>query len=196
MSDRVSRDDPSYRERFRRSNARRRSRRRRDEVSSVFTRRQQRLAEDVIERFRAAGLRLATAESCTGGLIAGCLTSVSGSSAVFDRGFVTYDNGAKTEMLGVSDSLLAVDGAVSEGTARAMAEGALSRAPTQVSIAVTGIAGPQGGTESKPVGLVHIAAARTGHDTLHERHVFTGDRQTVRMAAVEAALALLIKRLS
>jgi nicotinamide-nucleotide amidase len=162
----------------------------------MFAKKQQRLAEEVIERFRAAGLRLATAESCTGGLIAGCLTSVSGSSAVFDRGFVTYDNGAKTEMLGVSDSLLAIDGAVSEATARAMAEGVLSHAPTQVSIAITGIAGPQGGTESKPVGLVHIAAARTGHDTLHERHVFTGNRQAVRMAAVEAALVLLIKRLS
>jgi nicotinamide-nucleotide amidase len=162
----------------------------------MFSKRQQQLAEDVIRRCRAAGLRLATAESCTGGLVAGCLTSVSGSSAVFDRGFVTYSNSAKTDLLGVSDSLLAADGAVSEGAARAMAEGALSGAPTQVSIAVTGIAGPEGGTASKPVGLVHIAAARTGRDTLHERHVFTGDRQTIRMAAVEAALALLIKRLS
>ena len=147
-------------------------------------------------RCRTAGLRLATAESCTGGLIAGCLTSVSGSSAVFDRGFLTYSNDAKTEMLGISDNLLAADGAVSERTARAMAEEALSHAPIQISIAVTGIAGPEGGTEFKPVGLVHIAAARTGHVTLHERHVFTGDRQAVRMAAVEAALALLIKRLS
>jgi len=162
----------------------------------MFAEKQQRLAEDVIRRCRAAGLRLATAESCTGGLVAGCLTSVSGSSAVFDRGLVTYANRAKTELLGVPGSLLAVDGAVSEGAARAMAEGALSSAATQVSIAVTGIAGPEGGTASKPVGLVHIATARTGRDTLHERHVFTGDRQTIRMAAVEAALALLIKRLS
>ena len=162
----------------------------------MFAKRQQQLAEDVIRRCRAAGLRLATAESCTGGLVAGCLTSVSGSSAVFDRGLVTYADGAKTDLLGVSDSLLAADGAVSEGTARAMAEGALSSARTQVSIAVTGIAGPEGGTPSKPVGLVHIASARTGRDTLHERHVFNGDRQTIRMAAVEAALALLIKRLS
>ena len=139
---------------------------------------------------------MATAESCTGGLIAGCLTSVPGSSAAFDRGFVTYDNGAKTEMLGVSDSLLAADGAVSEATARAMAQGVLSRAPVQVSVAVTGIAGPEGGTEDKPVGLVHIAAARTGLDILHERHLFKGDRDQVRTAAVEAALALLIKRLA
>jgi nicotinamide-nucleotide amidase len=162
----------------------------------VFTEKQQRMAEDVIERCRAAGLRLATAESCTGGLIAGCLTSVSGSSAAFDRGFVTYDDGAKTEMLGVSERLLATDGAVSEATARAMAQGTLSHAPVQISVAVTGIAGPEGGTETKPVGLVHIAAARSGSDTLHERHIFTGDRQTIRMAAVEAALVLLIKRLS
>lgn len=162
----------------------------------MFAKRQQQLAEDAIRRCRAAGLRLATAESCTGGLVAGCLTSVSGSSTVFDRGFVTYANESKTDLLGVPDGLLAVDGAVSEGVARAMAEGALSNAPTQVSIAVTGIAGPEGGTASKPVGLVHIAAARTGRDTLHERHVFTGDRQAVRMAAVEAALALLVKRLS
>jgi nicotinamide-nucleotide amidase len=162
----------------------------------MFTKKQQQLAEDVIRRCQTAGLRLVTAESCTGGLVAGCLTSISGSSAAFDRGFVTYGNGAKSEMLGVPDSLLATDGAVSERTARAMAEGALSSESNQISIAVTGIAGPQGETESKPVGLVHIAAARTGHVTLHERHIFAGDRQEVRTAAVEAALKLLIKRLS
>ena len=162
----------------------------------MFTSRQRRLAEDVIERCRSVGLRLATAESCTGGLIAGCLTSVPGSSAAFDRGFVTYDNAAKTEMLGVSDTLLAADGAVSEATVRAMAEGTLSRAPVQVTVAVTGIAGPDGGTEQKPVGLVHIAAARTGHETLHERHVLKGNRDAVRAAALEAALVLLFKRLT
>jgi nicotinamide-nucleotide amidase len=162
----------------------------------MFSEELKQLAEDVIRRCRAASLRLTAAESCTGGLVAGCLTSVSGSSAVFDRGFVTYANGAKTDLLGVRHSLLTVDGAVSEGVARAMAEGALSSARTQVSIAVTGIAGPEGGTASKPVGLVHIASARTGRHTLHERHVFSGDRQIIRMAAVEAALALLIKQLS
>ena len=162
----------------------------------MFTSRQRRLAENVVERCQAAGFRVATVESCTGGLIAGCLTSVPGSSAAFDRGFVTYDNGAKTEMLGVPDRLLVADGAVSESTARAMAEGALTRAPVHVSVAVTGIAGPEGGTKSKPVGLVHIAAARTGHETLHERHLFKGSRDAVRAAAVEAALALLIKRLA
>ena len=162
----------------------------------MFSERQQRLAEGVVIRCRDAGLRLATAESCTGGLIAGCLTSVSGSSAVFDRGFLTYSNEAKTEMLGVPHTLLATEGAVSEGTARAMAEGAISQSPTQISIAATGIAGPDGGTLFKPVGLVHIAAARKERSTLHERYVFTGNRSEVRMAALEAALTLLIKRLS
>ncbi|MGF1640535.1 MAG: CinA family protein [Rhodospirillales bacterium] len=162
----------------------------------MFAPAQRRLAAEVIERCRTAGLRLATAESCTGGLIAGCLTSVAGSSAVLDRGFVTYDNGAKIDMLGVPDDLLAGEGAVSEGVVRAMAEGALARAPVEISIAVTGIAGPEGGSDRKPVGLVHVAAARAGHPTLHERHVFQGDRETVRAATVEAALALLIKRLA
>ena len=121
---------------------------------------------------------------------------MSGSSAVFDRGFLTYSNEAKTEMLGVPHNLLATEGAVSEGTARAMAEGALSQSPTQISIAATGIAGPDGGTLFKPVGLVHIAAARKERSTLHESYVFTGNRLEIRMDAVEAALTLLIKRLS
>lgn len=154
------------------------------------------LAADVLDRCRQQGLRLATAESCTGGLIAGCLTAVAGSSLVFDRGFVTYSNTAKTAELGVPADLLAARGAVNEAVARAMAEGALAVAGLDVTVAVTGIAGPDGGSPGKPVGLVHFAAARSGYDTLHERHVFAGDRQQVRSATVEAALRLLLRRVS
>ncbi len=154
------------------------------------------LAADVLDRCRQQGLRLATAESCTGGLIAGCLTAVAGSSLVFDRGFVTYSNTAKTAELSVPADLLAARGAVNEAVARAMAEGALAVAGLDVTVAVTGIAGPDGGSPGKPVGLVHFAAARSGYDTLHERHVFAGDRQQVRSATVEAALHLLLRRVS
>ena len=153
------------------------------------------LAGDVLHLCREQGLRLATAESCTGGLIAGCLTAVAGSSTVFDRGFVTYSNVAKTAELGVAAELLAKHGAVDEAVARAMAEGALAAAGVDITVAVTGIAGPDGGSPGKPVGLVHFAAARTGAETLHERHVFPGDRQQVRAATVEAALRLLARRL-
>ena len=153
------------------------------------------LAGDVLRLCREQGLRLATAESCTGGLIAGCLTAVAGSSTFFDRGFVTYSNVAKTAELGVAAELLAQYGAVDEVVARAMAEGALAAAGVDITVAVTGIAGPDGGSPGKPVGLVHFAAARTGADTLHERRVFPGDRQQVRAATVEAALRLLARRL-
>jgi nicotinamide-nucleotide amidase len=154
------------------------------------------LAAEVLRACRAQHLRLATAESCTGGLIAGCLTAVAGSSIVFDRGFVTYSNVAKTAELGVSAELLAKRGAVDEAVARAMAEGALAAAGADVSVAVTGIAGPDGGGPGKPVGLVHFAAARSGAETLHERHVFAGDRQQVRAATVETALRLLARRVA
>jgi len=150
------------------------------------------LANAVLDRCRSRGLRLATAESCTGGLIAAALTDIAGSSDVFDRGFVTYADAAKAEVLGVSPALIAEHGAVSEPVARAMAEGALAAAAADVSVAVTGIAGPGGGTEAKPVGLVHLAAARTGAEPLHERRVFDGDRSAVRTATVEAALSLLL----
>lgn len=154
------------------------------------------LAADVLHRCRERGFRLATAESCTGGLIAGCLTAVAGSSLVFDRGYVTYSNTAKTAELGVPADLLAAKGAVSEAVARAMAEGALAAAGVDVTVAVTGIAGPDGGSPGRPVGLVHFAATRTGDGTLHERHVFAGDRQQVRAATVETALHLLLRRLA
>ncbi|MDP6351836.1 MAG: nicotinamide-nucleotide amidohydrolase family protein, partial [Alphaproteobacteria bacterium] len=131
------------------------------------------------------------AESCTGGLVAGCLTEIAGSSDVLERGFVTYSNEAKEALLGVSAALIESDGAVSEAVARAMAEGALRHAPVDIAVAVTGIAGPGGATEAKPVGLVHLAGARTGAATRHIRRQFPGDRSAVRMAAVAAALDLL-----
>jgi nicotinamide-nucleotide amidase len=162
----------------------------------MFTRRQIALANQIVRRCRAMHLRLATAESCTGGLIAACLTSIPGSSAVIDRGFITYDDAAKTEMLGVSKAVLRAKGAVSEEVARAMAVGTLLNAPVDVAIAVTGIAGPGGGTENKPVGLVHVAAARIGYETLHESQVFAGTRKAVRISAAELALSVLGKQLS
>ncbi len=140
---------------------------------------------------RARRLKLATAESCTGGLIIGCLTDIAGSSDVVDRGFVTYSNAAKTEMIGVPSGLLARDGAVSASVARAMAEGALARSNADLAVAVTGIAGPGGATTEKPVGLVFFACARRGAMTRHERRVFPGDRAAVRQATVDAALELL-----
>ena len=150
------------------------------------------LARRVIKTYRAEGLTLATAESCTGGLIAGALTGVPGSSAVVERGFVTYANTAKVDLLGVDGKILRDHGAVSEETARAMAWGVLTHAPVDCAVAVTGIAGPSGGTKDKPVGLVHFGAARHGRDIVHERHVFEGDRAAVRKATVKQALALLL----
>jgi len=141
---------------------------------------------------RTKNLKIATAESCTGGLIAGLLTEIAGSSDVFERGFVTYSNDAKHDMLGVRQSLLERHGAVSEEVARAMAQGALEHSQASLSVAVTGIAGPGGGTDAKPVGLVHIAAAR--HDGAVTHRVFEfGDigRTEIRLATVEAALEML-----
>ncbi|WP_203330631.1 CinA family protein [Rhodovastum atsumiense] len=148
-------------------------------------------AEELLAASRAAGVRIATAESCTGGLIAATLTAIAGSSDVVDRGFVTYSNQAKTAMLGVPAGLIASVGAVSEAVARRMAEGALTRSSAQLAIAVTGIAGPGGGSPDKPVGLVWFGLARTGRFTASLRHVFPGDRQAVRAATVAEALLLL-----
>jgi nicotinamide-nucleotide amidase len=150
-------------------------------------------AEALLAAARAKGLKLATAESCTGGLIAGLLTEIPGSSDVVDRGFVTYSNKAKEEMLGVPAALLRQHGAVSETVARAMAEGAIRHSAAQLSIAVTGIAGPGGGTEEKPVGLVHIAAARAGEAT-QTLECRLGDigRSEIRLRTVVAALELLL----
>ncbi len=153
------------------------------------------LARALLERCRVQGLHLATAESCTGGLIVACLTEIAGSSAVVERGFVTYDDRAKQELLGVPGDLLVRLGAVSEEVARAMAEGALARAPVDLAIAVTGIAGPGGATPAKPVGLVHLAVARRSHPTRHARAIFPGDRAAIRLASVDRALALALDAL-
>ncbi len=147
-------------------------------------------SENLLACCRGANFRLATAESCTGGLIAACLTEVAGSSDVFERGFVTYSNEAKTDLLGVPASLIAEHGAVSDPVARAMAAGALERSPADIDLAVTGVAGPGGGTANKPVGLVYIAAARRGGPVHVEKHRFDGDRAAVRLATVRMALAL------
>ncbi len=153
------------------------------------------LATHVLDAARNRAILIATAESCTGGLIAGCLTEISGSSAVVDRGFVTYSNEAKTEMLGVPAELIAMHGAVSEPVARAMADGALTRSRAGLTIAVTGVAGPGGGSADKPVGLVHFGCAMAGGEMLHDRRVFDGDRSDIRRETVRAALEMLVARL-
>ena len=150
------------------------------------------LAEIVLTRCREKKLLVATAESCTGGLIAGALTDIAGSSDVVERGFVTYSNRAKTEMLGVPAPLIISHGAVSAEVARAMATGALAHAPVELAVAVTGIAGPGGGSPDKPVGLVHFGIARKGKEVQSEQHVFPGDRSGIRRATVERALELLL----
>lgn len=149
------------------------------------------LAERLIGLCRTRGFKIATVESCTGGLIAGAITSVSGASDVFEYGFVTYANEAKTALVGVPSGLFLGVGAVSYDVARAMAEGAVARYPVEAAVAVTGIAGPGGGTPGKPVGLVHIAAARRALPTSTSRHVFAGTRDDIRHATVDAALDLL-----
>ena len=149
-------------------------------------------ARKVIDVCREAGLKIATVESCTGGLLAGALTSIAGSSEVVERGFVTYSNEAKSEQVDVPGALIDAHGAVSEEVARAMAEGGVAQSRADLAIAITGIAGPDGGTAAKPVGLVHIAGARDGRETLHLARVFSGDRDDVRLASVSAGLGLLL----
>jgi len=158
----------------------------------MFAEQTRALAEQVIITFAKQNLILATAESCTGGLIAGCLTAVPGASDVLSHGFITYANEAKSKLLGVPKDQLQEHGAVSEVVARAMAEGAIAAGGADVAVSVTGIAGPGGGSPEKPVGLVHVAVARVGAETLHERHVFAGDRDAVRLQTIEAALRLLL----
>ncbi|WP_341364077.1 CinA family protein [Thalassospira sp. SN3W] len=149
-------------------------------------------AENLIALCKSKGEMIATAESCTGGLIAGGLTAVDGSSSVVDCGFVTYSNEAKHGLIGVPQELLDTCGAVSEPVARAMAEGALIRAPlATLAVAVTGIAGPGGGSDEKPVGLVHLACAGKGRPTLHRRRVYDGDRHAVRKATIIDAYDML-----
>jgi nicotinamide-nucleotide amidase len=149
-------------------------------------------AAALLDALRRRELKLATAESCTGGLIAALLTEIPDSSDVVDRGFVTYSNDAKTETLGVPARLIAEHGAVSREVAVAMADGAIAHSRAELAVAVTGVAGPSGGSPQKPVGLVHIAAARLGRSPLHQECRF-GDigRDQIRIKAVEVALALL-----
>ena len=148
-------------------------------------------ADELLAACRAARLHIATAESCTGGLIVAALTAIAGSSDVVDRGFVTYSNAAKTELLGVPPALIESVGAVSGAVARAMVEGALARARTELAVAVTGIAGPGGGSADKPVGLVWFGLARLGQPVTTSRQVFPGDRTEIRRATVAEALSLL-----
>ena len=148
-------------------------------------------AETLLATLRARKLMLATAESCTGGLIAGVLTEIAGSSDVVERGFVTYSNEAKTELIGVPADMIAAHGAVSREVALAMAAGALARSRADIAVAVTGVAGPGGGTAAKPVGLVHLAAERRGRPPVHRGCRF-GDigRHGIRMATIAVAFEM------
>jgi nicotinamide-nucleotide amidase len=153
-------------------------------------------ANAVLEAAKANGVKIATAESCTGGLVAAALTSISGSAEVLERGFVTYSNEAKVEMLGVDPRLVEDAGAVSEPVARAMAEGALAHSGAWLTVSITGIAGPTGGGPLKPIGLVHFATAVRGGQTIHRRELFGAlGRERVRDASVRVALDLLLDRL-
>jgi nicotinamide-nucleotide amidase len=154
------------------------------------------LAQAIVDKAGAEGLMIATAESCTAGLVSAALTDVPGSSAVVDRGFVTYSNEAKIEMLGVSPAIIAARGAVSRKVALAMAEGALARSRADVAISITGIAGPGGGTATKPVGLVWFGlATRDGYRQTERRVFANGGRDFVRARAVATALSLTLRAL-
>lgn len=152
------------------------------------------LVEQLAAELKARGWMMATAESCTGGLIAGACTELSGSSDWFERGFVTYSNAAKTELLGVPAALITAEGAVSKAVARAMAAGAVAHARVPLAVAVTGVAGPTGGSADKPVGTVWFGWA-TPDGVAAERQRFGGDRAAVRQATVQHALAGLLQRL-
>lgn len=153
------------------------------------------IATDIINR--AAGrYTVALAESCTGGMVAAALTDIAGSSAVFDRGFVTYTNAAKIDLLGVQDATLNVHGAVSRQTAEEMVKGTLATAPSaDIAVSITGIAGPTGGTAEKPVGLVHFASQMRGSPVISAHHIFKGDRGAIRYAAMMTALAMIADHL-
>lgn len=156
----------------------------------MFSEHLKRQAKTVLQRCRRQELKIATAESCTGGVLAALLTDIPGSSAVFERGYVTYSNESKIKLLGVSRGLIKKYGVVSKQVATSMAEGALKYSRTDMAVAITGIAGPDGGSQEKPVGLVYIAVAHD-NDLTVEEHFFEGDRDTVRLSAVTRALELL-----
>ncbi|WP_333591433.1 CinA family protein [Brevundimonas sp.] len=154
------------------------------------------LARRVVVRATERGLTIVTAESCTGGLVAGAITEIAGSSAALDRGFVTYSNAAKARMLGVAEATLNAHGAVSRETALEMARGAVEQSDAAISVAITGVAGPGGGSADKPVGLVHFATAGPDGGLVHvERRFGDIDREAVRRASVEQALVMLLERL-
>jgi nicotinamide-nucleotide amidase len=153
-------------------------------------------AAQALQLASAQAVRIVTAETCTAGLVSSCLTSVPGASKTFERGFVLYHDSAKATGLGVPEAVSRQYGAVSAEVTKGLAEGAIAHSTAGVSVAVTGYAGPGGGNEKNPVGTVYVAAARKGAETLAERHVFSGDRDAVRIQAVGAALTLLVRRLS
>ena len=150
-------------------------------------------APALIQKLTASNQTLSTVESCTGGLLFGYLTAVPGASAVLERGFITYSDQSKQEMVGVAASTLAAFGAVSQQTAEEMAKGGCQIARTDLSISLTGIAGPSGGSAEKPVGLVWISAFRKDGIQQTERHLFTGDRKQIRMLACTHAISLLLR---
>jgi nicotinamide-nucleotide amidase len=158
---------------------------------SVFDPETLELAARVLDLCRSRRWRVVTAESCTGGLVVAALTAIAGSSDVVERGFVTYSNEAKSELLGVPPATILQVGAVSAETAAAMATGALARSGADLAVSITGIAGPGGGSAEKPVGLVHLGLARKDGTSRGERHVFAGDRTAIREAALRRALELL-----
>lgn len=154
-------------------------------------------ARQILDQARERGIKVTAAESCTGGLVMAALTDLAGASDVVDRGFVTYSNAAKSEMLGVAPELIEAHGAVSQEVARAMAEGALARSDAGLAVSITGIAGPGGGSADKPVGLVWFALARTGAPAITvEKRFADMDRAGIRAASVETALQLLTDALS
>lgn len=152
-------------------------------------------AAKALELARGKGVRIATAETCTAGLISSCLTSVPGASQIFERGFVLYHESAKATGLGVPEAVSKAHGAVSAEVTRGLAEGALTHSTAGVAVAVTGYAGPGGGNAKNPVGTVYVAAAGAGRDSVGERHQFSGDRDAVRLQAVGAALDILIRQI-
>lgn len=153
-------------------------------------------ATALLDACKEAKINLATAESCTGGMVAALMTEIPGAADIFERGFVTYSNSAKTEMLGVTPELIAAHGAVSEQVAQAMAEGALQKSYAQLAVSLTGIAGPSGGSEDKPVGLVYIATAHADKPTQCKEYRFKGDRHAVRLQSVEEAIRMLMAQVA
>ena len=165
-------------------------------MNSMFPMEINNRSSNILKLCKQKGVTIVTAESCTGGLIAGCLTEIPGSSSVIEGGFLTYSNQAKMSMLSVKLEQLDQYGAVSEEVARAMADGALGSSKADIAVACTGVAGPGGATDTKPVGLVHLSCASRQHPTLHKKCNFSGERSTIRLATVNAAFGLIEAQLN